>query len=82
MRRSTLLAGTLLLALTACGGRENLQPAEGQRIPPKPRGAAEAPTAQELMTPSTQSRPLRNAELLRQSQKRTDDPFDLPPEDN
>jgi hypothetical protein len=49
-------------------------------MPAVPVGAAAAPTAQQLMTPSIQARPERNVELLTQSQERRDDPFDLPPE--
>ena len=69
----------LTLALAGCGGRQALKPLDGQGTPPVPRGADRAPTPQELMTPSTQARPERNAELLRQSEVRKDDPFDVPP---
>jgi hypothetical protein len=72
--------GALALALASCGGRQPLKPIEGQKMPAVPVGAAAAPTAQQLMTPSTQARPERNVELLTQSQERKDDPFDLPPE--
>ncbi|AMK19100.1 MULTISPECIES: hypothetical protein [Sphingobium] len=75
-----LALGALALALASCGGRQPLKPVEGQKIPAVPVGAAAAPTAQQLMTPSTQARPERNVELLTQSQERRDDPFDLPPE--
>jgi hypothetical protein len=68
------------VALAACGGRQALKPAEGQGTPPIPRGATEVPTDQQLMEASTQARPQRNAELLRQSDERQDDPFELPPE--
>jgi hypothetical protein len=43
-------------------------------------GAATAPTAAQLTTPSIQARPERNVELLTQSKVRGDDQFDLPPE--
>lgn len=69
----------LALGLASCGGRQPLKPLAGQKGPAVPRGAAAAPTAQQLMTPSTQARPERNVELLTQSQERQDDPFDLPP---
>jgi len=32
-----------------------------------------------LLTPSPEARPERNAEQIRHSQVRKDDPFDLPP---
>ena len=75
-----LALGALALALASCGGRQPLKPVEGQKMPAVPVGAEAAPTAQQLMTPSTQARPERNVELLTQSQERRDDPFDLPPE--
>ncbi|KFG90627.1 Argininosuccinate lyase [Sphingobium herbicidovorans NBRC 16415] len=75
-----LALGAIALALASCGGRQPLKPVEGQKMPAVPVGAAAAPTAQQLMTPSIQARPERNVELLTQSQERRDDPFDLPPE--
>jgi hypothetical protein len=75
-----LAVGALAIALASCGGRQPLKPIEGQKMPAVPVGAAAAPTAQQLMSPSTQARPERNVELLTQSQERKDDPFDLPPE--
>ncbi|MDI1294443.1 MAG: hypothetical protein PSY12_00890 [bacterium] len=70
----------LTLALSACGGREQLKPVAGQKLPAVPVGAATAPTAQDLTTASIQARPERNVELLTQSRQRGDDTFDLPPE--
>jgi len=77
---SLALALALGLAVAACGGRNALKHAEGEGPPPVARGAENAATADQLLTPSTQARPERNAELLRQSDERKDDPFDLPPE--
>ena len=68
-----------LLALAACGSRVPLTPQEGKSLPPKPLAAQETPTPQELMEPSAQSRPGRSDELLKQSKKREQDEFDLPP---
>jgi hypothetical protein len=75
-----LALAVLALVLASCGGRQPLKPIEGQRLPAVPVGAATAPTAQDLTTPSTQARPERNVELLTQSRQRSDDEFDLPPE--
>ncbi|EZP73344.1 Argininosuccinate lyase [Sphingomonas paucimobilis] len=84
MRTGILLRGIgfamLPLALAACGGRQPLKPIEGQKMPAVPVGAAAAPAAQELMTPSIQARPERTVDLLTNSRVREDDPFDLPPE--
>jgi hypothetical protein len=78
MRR---LAGTatLLLLLAGCGARPALQPAEGQSLPPAPAMAAKAPTPTELLDPPPIARPERVNELLRRSEEREDDRFDLPP---
>jgi hypothetical protein len=80
MIRKLPLLLALAAALAGCGGRQALKPADGKTMPVAPRGAAEVPTVDELLTPSPQARPERNAELLRQSRERKDDPFDLPPE--
>lgn len=67
------------LALAACGSRSDLAPPPGKSLPPKPLAAERAPTPGELMEPSTQARPGRSDELLKQSEKREPDEFDLPP---
>lgn len=67
------------LAITACGGREPLQPAQGEGMPVAPTMAQTEPTTDDLLEPSTQQRPERVDELLRRSEEREDDPFDLPP---
>lgn len=68
-----------LAILSACGNRGTLQPPKGQSLPPAVYGEAKKPTGEELMTPSTQAQPERSDELLRRSEKRQDDKFDLPP---
>ncbi|MBB4640461.1 hypothetical protein [Rhizorhapis suberifaciens] len=67
------------LALAACGSRTPLTPPEGKSLPPKSLAAPEAPTPEELMEPSPQSRPSRTDELRKQSEKREQDEFELPP---
>ena len=71
---------TIALLLSACGGREALRPRAGESLPPKPAFAETRPTAAELIEPSTQARPERSDELLRRSEEREDDRFDLPPQ--
>lgn len=73
----TALAGLTLLA--ACGNRGALEPAQGQSLPQAVYGESEKPTGEELITPSSQAQPERSDELLRRSEKRQDDKFDLPP---
>lgn len=80
MKKRIAMAAALVAALSACGGREALKPVAGQATPPVPKGAAQALTPDQMMAASSQARPERNAELLRQSEVRKDDPFDLPPD--
>ncbi|WP_109354115.1 hypothetical protein [Sphingorhabdus sp. EL138] len=68
-----------LVIVSACGNRGTLEPAKGQSLPAPVYGEAERPTGEELITPSTQAQPERSDELLRRSEKRQDDKFDLPP---
>lgn len=70
----------LALPLAACGSANQIKPAEGKALPPAPYGATATPTAKDLLTPPTQARPTRDEELLKESKKRTPDPFDLPPQ--
>jgi hypothetical protein len=78
MKRAALL-GALLLG--ACGLREPLRPAPGQQMPPAPSMASRAMTTDELLAPPPVARPGRIDELLRRSEEREDDRFDLPPGD-
>ena len=75
-----LLVATAILALSACGSRQKLTPVEGVEPAPKAYGAPMVAAPDQLLEPSTQSRPERNVELRRKSEARADDPFDLPPE--
>ncbi|MGK6318472.1 hypothetical protein [Sphingomonas sp. DT-204] len=68
-----------LLLVAGCGGRGSLKPEPGQPLPVKPFGAQATPTPDQLMTPGAQARPERTDELLRSSQERDSDEFDLPP---
>jgi hypothetical protein len=77
----TVVALAMILALSACGGRQVLKPQQGASLPPKPKFAATVPTPEQLMTADDQARPQRNDELLLKSEKRRDDKFDLPPTD-
>lgn len=72
-----LLGMTVLLA--ACGSRGEIMPPVGQNMAPPGYGEPRPPTGDELLTPSTQALPDRNDELLRRSEKRQEDKFDLPP---
>lgn len=77
--RDKALAGLLLLALGGCGAANSLKPLAGKALPPKPYGAAAVPTPRQLATPSSQARPERSDELLKNSEARRGDDFNLPP---
>jgi len=74
-----LLTVAALLMLAGCGSREALRPAAGETLPPKPAMAATTPTVDDLLTPPAEARPDRSDELLKKSEERRDDRFDLPP---
>ncbi|WP_423142964.1 hypothetical protein ACOYW6_06345 [Parablastomonas sp. CN1-191] len=76
MRRLLIFAA--LLPLAACGQRAELRPPAGTQQPVA-YGAGEAESADRLLTPPPQAGAERNVELRRRSERRADDPFDLPP---
>jgi hypothetical protein len=78
MKRIALFA---VLCLGACGQMAELQPAPGQPLPVKPLMATATPTAEQLLTPPTNARPERIDELVKRSEPRQPDRFDLPPPD-
>jgi predicted small lipoprotein YifL len=78
MKRLAILA---VLALAGCGLREPLAPAPGQVMPPAPAMEARPLTTEELLTTPPIARPERVDELLRRSEERDNDRFDLPPGD-
>ena len=79
MKRSRLLLFVAVTSLAACGRVAQLQPAPGHALPIKPEMARATPTVEELLTPPTYARPDRVDELVKRSQPRSSDPFDLPP---
>lgn len=74
-----LVALGLILALSACGAARELTPATGKALPIAPYGATATPTPAQLLTASTQARPERSDELLKSSEERQGNEFDLPP---
>jgi len=75
------VAVALALALAACGDVAPLRPAPGEPLPVKPAMASVTPDAEQLLTPPPNARPERVDELMKRSQPRTADRFDLPPPD-
>ena len=76
MKRFVLI---VTLALAACGRVAPLKPAEGQSLPVKPAMAQKTPDSEELLTAPSIARPERIDELMKRSQPRRADRFDLPP---
>jgi predicted small lipoprotein YifL len=68
-----------LLALAACGKVGPLEARGGQTPAPKAIGQTQVQNSDALMTASEQARPGRGDEQMRRSERRSDDPFDLPP---
>ncbi len=77
MKRLLVIGGALSLA--ACGRQADLEPAPGHRMPVKPLMARTTPTVDNLLTPPSYTRPDRVDELVKRSEPRKADPFDLPP---
>lgn len=74
-----VLALVLAAATGGCGKVADLEPAAGKALPVKPMMAKTTPSAEELLTPPAYARPDRVDELLKRSEPREPDPFDLPP---
>ncbi len=76
-----VIALTLLcaLAMSACGRRIDLERAANTPPPATPTGAPVPPTPEQQVTPGPQAQPARSDEVLKQSDRREDDPFALPP---
>jgi hypothetical protein len=69
----------LLAALAGCGRVGDLEPAAGKSLPVRPLMARTTPDAEELLTPPPYASPDRVDELVKKSEPREADPFDLPP---
>lgn len=69
----------LIAGLAGCGRVAELEPAPGKSLPVKPLMARSTPDADKLLTPPPYARPDRVDELVKKSEPREPDPFDLPP---
>jgi hypothetical protein len=79
MMSKRIVAVGCLLALAGCGREADLKPAPGHALPVKPLMARATLTPEQLLTPPAYARPERVDELVKRSQPRRSDPFDLPP---
>lgn len=68
-----------LLGIAACGREADLKPEAGHSLPAKPLMARTTPTPEQLLRVPAYARPERVDELVKRSQPRQSDPFDLPP---
>jgi len=68
-----------IVTLAGCGKVSPLQPAAGQSLPVKPAMASVTPDAEQLLKPPSYAKPERIDELMKRSQPRRADRFDLPP---
>ena len=78
LQRVLLVIG-MALSATACGLVGDLEPRSGNALPPQAYGQTTTQSAGMLTTPSAQARPGRSDELLKRSERRADDPFDVAP---
>lgn len=74
-----LLVFGIALTTTACGLVGDLEPRSGNAMQPQAYGQTAEQSAGGLTTPSVQARPGRTNELLKRSERREDDPFDIAP---
>ena len=81
MKPVRFLVVSITAALAGCGDVAPLRPPPGQPLPVKPAMATVTPDAEQLLTPPPNARPERIDELMRRSQPRRADRFDLPPPD-
>ena len=79
MNPKRILIIVSVAALAGCGRQVELQQAPGHPLPVKPLMARTTPTVDDLLTPPSYTRPDRVDELLKKSEPRKADPFDLPP---
>ncbi|MFT3968503.1 MAG: hypothetical protein QM690_21765 [Sphingobium sp.] len=79
--RVPVLLTVMLLAMSvgACGRVGSLERTKDMTPLPVAVGASRAATPEELMQPSTQSRPARNGDVLDRSERRREDSFDKRP---
>ena len=79
MKPQRIVALALVVLLGSCGRVADLTPAKGEALPVKPLMARTTPTPNDLLTRPTYAKPDRVDELVKRSQPRSDNPFNLPP---
>jgi hypothetical protein len=79
MKHASVVIIAIVLALGGCGRVAELQPAPGEPLPVKPLMARTTPSPKDLLTIPTYAKPDRVDELMKRSEPRAQDPFNLPP---
>lgn len=79
MKPLRLSLAIAVLALGGCGRVADLKPAPGHSLPVRPLMARSTPTADDLLKIPPYAKPDRVDELMKRSEPRPQDPFDLPP---
>ena len=79
MKVTRIIALVGLVFVDGCGRVTDLKPAPGQPLPVRPLMARATPTPEELLTIPPYAKPDRVDELMKRSQPRPQDPFDLAP---
>lgn len=79
MKLTRVIVPVTTVLIAGCGRQVDLQPAAGQSLPVKPLMAKTTPTPAQLLAIPTYAKPDRVDELIKRSEPRPQDPFDLPP---
>ena len=79
MTRARFLVLSAALIFGGCGRVADLKPAAGHQLPVKPMMARATPTPEDLLAVPTYAKPDRVDELMKRSEPRPQDPFNLPP---
>lgn len=80
MKRHSGLVVMACAALAACGNKGDLERLASAAPPVVPTGSDVPETPTQQTTPTVEARPARSDELLRRSEERPTDEFDLPPQ--
>jgi hypothetical protein len=79
MKAPRILTFAALLLMGGCGRHVDLKPAAGQPLPIKPLMARTTPSPNDLLRIPAYAKPDRVDELMKRSEPRAQDPFNLPP---
>ena len=81
MKVKKIIFISAFILCSGCGALGPLAPKDGGDLPVKAYAQQEEQSAEKLLRTSSQARPNREQEILSRSTIRSEDPFDLPPEE-